>query len=92
MLEGAWRGDLLMQRGLLHVRDLWDAVQAGYLVPEYSDGTGVVPLARYFGAGTLFAAGCFYKLTAKGWWEGVATGASFESPAEKRIAAVWDDD
>ena len=87
-----WRGDLLMQRGLLTVEELRDAVRNGCLVPYYEGGERVY---NFFQEGTHFstfiATNCFYRLTAKGWWTGVAIGASFESQAEKQRAAIWDD-
>ena len=88
MLDQAWRGDLLIERGYLDVEELREAVRDGYLVSEYGDGAGFIPLAVYLCASANFVADCFYTLTAKGWWVGVAIGASFEKP--ERVIVTYE--
>ena len=87
MLDCAWRGDLLMQRGCLSAEELRDAVREGYFDPQRTEGVPM-PYEDYFkgwriAADNFAAYSCFYKLTAKGWWTGVAIGASFEDPRSR---------
>ena len=76
MLEGTWRGKLLMQHGRLSLGELLEAVRDGHFTMQPPDKLGPHE-------GRDYGMYCFYRLTAKGWWTGVAIGASFEDPRSR---------
>ena len=84
LLRSAWRGDLLMGRGHFELDTLRKAAREGYFTVKPPDASHVAAMAPGSDVYDRFS---FYRLTAKGWFEGIAIGASFEPPEARTVVA-----